>query len=114
MRLTEVKKNRNPEEVKKCLDALTKAAKEDKGNLLELSIKAAKARCTVGEISDALEVVFGRYQSKNSVVQGAYRKVATEEGGEDSKNEFEGTIKRIKTFATKEGRNPRILIAKMG
>lgn len=60
-RLNKVKAKRDTAEVKRCLDALTKAAKENNGNLLELSVKAAKARATVGEISDALEVVYGRH-----------------------------------------------------
>lgn len=60
-RLNKVKQNRDQAEVKRCLDALTKAARENNGNLLELSVKAAKARATVGEISDALEVVYGRH-----------------------------------------------------
>ena len=113
-RLNKVKSKRDQAEVKKCLDALTKAAKENNGNLLELSVKAAKARATVGEISDALEVVYGRHQNQKAIVRGAYRQVSTEQSGDQAKLEFEQTVKRIKDFSTKNGRNPRILVAKMG
>ena len=71
-RLNKVKGNRDQKEVKRCLDALTKAAKDNTGNLLELSVQAAKARATVGEISDALEVVYGRHQNQKAIVRGAY------------------------------------------
>lgn len=77
-RLASVKASRNPEEAKKCLNALTECAKGGQGNLLDLSIAAAKARCTVGEISDALEVVYGRHQNDVHIVKGAYRTVASE------------------------------------
>lgn len=113
-RLNKVKGNRDQKEVKRCLDALTKAAKDNTGNLLELSVQAAKARATVGEISDALEVVYGRHQNQKAIVRGAYRQVSTEQSGDNAKKEFEQTVKRIKDFSTKNGRNPRILVAKMG
>jgi len=80
----------------------------DRGNLLALAIDASKKRCTVGEISDALERSFGRYKPTNRVVSGAYR---SEYGEAD---EMQKIVQRISDFEEKYGRRPRILIAKMG
>ncbi|PIO69487.1 B12 binding domain protein [Teladorsagia circumcincta] len=79
-----------------------------KGNLLELAIEASRARCTVGEISDAMEKVFTRYAAVNRMVSGAYKS----EFGET--DEMSQVMERVKAFATKEGRQPRIMVAKMG
>jgi methylmalonyl-CoA mutase len=93
---------------------LTKAAESGEGNLLELSVKAAAARATVGEISDALEKVYGRYVAKDSIVRGAYSKESIEKTGDQGRDEYEQALKNVQDFSKAEGRNPRILVAKMG
>ncbi len=108
-RLNEVKKNRNSDEVNKALDALTKCAETGEGNLLELSIVAARARATLGEISSAIEKVSGRYQAVTRTISGVY----SSEYSEDDKL-FEQVHKMTDEFAKHEGRRPRIMIAKMG
>lgn len=79
-----------------------------------MAVEAAKARATVGEISKALEDVFGRHVPKENIVRGAYSKEATTKAGDKGKNEFEAALGVVKNFAKNEGRNPRILVAKMG
>ncbi|MBM4158740.1 MAG: methylmalonyl-CoA mutase [Ignavibacteria bacterium] len=108
-RLKEIKEKRDPGEVKKCLNALTRCAETGEGNLLDLSVKASKARATLGEISSALENVWGRYQAKTKIISGVY-------STEYSKEDDSVRIARAMTdeFAQREGRRPRILIAKMG
>ncbi len=91
------------------LAALTACAAGGAGNLLELSVEAAKARATLGEISDALEVKFGRYKAKIRSISGVYRSSYTK--GSTMITDIE---KQIAVFEAKEGRRPRILIAKMG
>lgn len=113
-RINKLKVDRDNARVDAALSALTKSAESGKGNLLELSIEAAKARATVGEISYALEKIYGRHIPKDTIVRGAYSKVATEVSGADSKKEFEDAMARVKTFSQSEGRNPRILVAKVG
>lgn len=108
-RLNGVKKNRKSDEVKKALDALTKCAETGEGNLLELSIVAARARATLGEISSAIEKVSGRYQAVTRTISGVY----SSEYSEDDKL-FEQVHKMTDEFAKHEGRRPRIMIAKMG
>lgn len=108
-RLQEVKQNRNNEEVQKALDALTKCAETGEGNLLELSIVAASARATLGEISSAIEKVSGRYKAVTRTISGVY----SSEYSEDDKL-FEQVRKMTDEFAKHEGRRPRIMIAKMG
>lgn len=110
-RLAQVKKSRNSALVKECLEALTSAAKSGKGNLLELSVAAAKARCTVGEISSSLEQVYSRFQPRSSVVSGAYKSAYE---SSDGASEIQLTIKRAEEFAKAHGRRPRILVAKVG
>ena len=109
-RLQQVKKDRNNDEVKSCLEALTKCASGGEGNLLELSVKAARARATLGEISDAIEKVSGRYQAVTRTISGVYS--SEYNSGEDD------MMKKARAmtdeFAEKEGRRPRIMIAKMG
>ena len=107
-RLNALKAERNSEEVKSCLTALTNAAKSGKDNLLELAVKAAKARATLGEISDALEVEFGRYKADIKSFTGVYSK--------EIKNDesFEKAKQLANDFAELDGRRPRIMIAKMG
>jgi methylmalonyl-CoA mutase len=79
-----------------------------------LSVEAAKLRATVGEISFALEKVYGRHVAKDSIVRGAYSKESTENAGEAGKREYEAALAKVQQFSKTEGRNPRILVAKMG
>jgi methylmalonyl-CoA mutase len=108
IKLKEIKGNRDNDKVDELLKTLQAAAKDGKDNLLELAIKCALARCTLGEISDALENEFGRYQAKINTISGVYEKLAM-------KNEqFIKAKELCVNFASLEGRRPRILIAKMG
>ncbi len=75
---------------------------------------AAKLRATVGEISFALEKVYGRHQAVSSIVRGAYGKESLEKSGEKGKIEYEESLLKVQRFSKQEGRNPRILVAKMG
>lgn len=107
-RLKELRASRDEKKCKAALAAITACAKSGQGNLLELAVAAAQARATLGEISDACESVFGRYQAQIRSISGVYR----QEFGEDK------AVKKIKekiaTFESREGRRPRILIAKLG
>lgn len=107
-RLEELKSKRDNTKVQECLNALTQAAASGTGNLLELSIYAARARATLGEISLALEKVFGRHQAVIRTISGVYRSEYQEP------EVIEEVRKLTDQFAEKEGRRPRILIAKMG
>jgi len=108
-RLEKLRRERDPEEVRRRLDALTKSAETKEGNLLALAIDAARARATVGEISDALEKVYGRYEATIRSVSGVYQsEVGKDEGG------VSAARARADAFLAKHGRRPRILIAKMG
>jgi methylmalonyl-CoA mutase len=106
-RLKEIKAKRNNTEVQKALEAITKGA-ESGGNLLELSISAVRARATVGEISDAMEKVFGRFVATTQCISGAY---AAEYHDSEI---FDAVKKRTDDFEKREGRRPRILVTKMG
>jgi len=106
-RLKEIKAKRNNTEVQKTLEAITKGA-ESGGNLLELSIPAVRARATVGEISDAMEKVFGRFVATTQCISGAY---AAEYHASEI---FDAVKKRTDEFEKREGRRPRILVTKMG
>ncbi len=106
-RLKEIRAKRDNDAVKKALDAITKGA-ESGGNLLELSISAVRARATVGEISDAMEKVFGRYVATTQCISGIY---AAEFGDSEI---IKSIRKRTDAFKEKEGRRPRILVTKMG
>jgi methylmalonyl-CoA mutase len=107
-RLKKLKAERNNEEVQSALEAITESAKTGKGNLLELSIIAAQKRATLGEISDAIEKVSGRYKAVIRSISGVY--------SAESKNdeEFKQARNLCSQFAKKAGRQPRIMIAKMG
>jgi methylmalonyl-CoA mutase len=106
--LAEIKASRNSEAVTANLAALTESARTGKGNLLELAVTAARNRATLGEISDALEVIFGRYKAQIKSFSGVYSK-------EIKNNEsFELAKQKANEFAELEGRRPRIMIAKMG
>lgn len=108
-RLQFVKQNRNDEEVKLALDALTKCAETGEGNLLELSMVAARARATLGEISSAIEKISGRYKAVTRTISGVY----SSEYAQDDEL-FQQVRKMTDEFAKQEGRRPRIMIAKMG
>jgi methylmalonyl-CoA mutase len=107
-RLQQIKATRNSGKVKECLAKLTEAAKNSNDNLLSLAVEAARNRATLGEISDALEAVFGRYKAQIRSFSGVYSK--------EIKNDesFEKAKQLADAFALKEGRRPRIMIAKMG
>ncbi len=107
-RLKKLKADRNPEEVRKALEALTIASETGTGNLLELSIEAAKKRATLGEISLAIEKIAGRYKAVIRSVTGIY---STETGKDPN---FEHARNLTRKFAGLEGRQPRIMVAKMG
>ncbi|MBM9512578.1 methylmalonyl-CoA mutase [Desulfogranum marinum] len=111
-RIKEIKSTRNEAETQACLEAITKAA-EGNGNLLEVAVAAAKARATVGEISDAMEKVFGRYVATTQCVSGAYSSEYSEANAE-SATVIEDFRKRTENFLEKTGRRPRILVTKMG
>jgi methylmalonyl-CoA mutase len=107
-RLNQTKAKRNPAAVAAALDALTKCAATGEGNLLELAVNAARLRATLGEISSALEKVYGRYQAVNRTISGVY----SSESQADP--EFQKARKMAEEFARSEGRRPRLLVAKMG
>ncbi|MBK6983844.1 MAG: methylmalonyl-CoA mutase [Bacteroidetes bacterium] len=107
-RLAKLKAERNPKEVEAALSALTEAAKTGKGNLLELAINAARVRCSLGEISYALELVFGRYKANIRSIAGVYSKEISMD------KHFLKAKELADTFAELDGRRPRIMIAKMG
>lgn len=107
-RLQKLKKERNSSEVEKALQALTLAAETGKGNLLEHAIDAARKRATLGEISSAMEKAFGRYKATIKSISGVYS------GAMKNHSEFEEARKLSDQFAERDGRRPRILVAKMG
>ena len=107
-RLAELKANRNEGDVKVILDKITKCAQTGEGNLLELAVEAAKKRATLGEISDACEKVVGRYKAVIRSISGVYSSEAQNDPS------FEKAQSLCTEFAKKEGRQPRIMIAKMG
>lgn len=118
-RLEQIKKTRDNDKVRLCLEALANSAalKEPTGNgnnpnnLLYLSINAMRARCTLGEVSSALESKWGRYTPSQEMVQGAYRE---EFSSTKDKDEFSNVVKEVKDFEASTGRKPRVYIAKMG
>ena len=107
-RLNKLKADRNSNEVEKCLVNLTNAAKSGEENLLGLAVIAAKKRATLGEISDALEVVFGRHKAVTKTISGVYCKEIKDD------KLFKKASKLADQFADLEGRRPRIMIAKLG
>jgi methylmalonyl-CoA mutase len=106
--LQKLRAERDNAAVQRSLAALTEAARSGEGNLLALSIDAAKARATLGEISDALEIVFGRYQAQVRSISGVYYRAFA---GYDDVTKVRAMTD---AFAEREGRRPRILIAKLG
>ena len=107
-RLTKLKAERNSVKVKECLNNLSIYAKSGDGNLLDLAVKVARERATLGEISDALEVVFGRYKATINSISGVYSKEIKED------KIFKKATELADKFAELEGRRPRIMVAKMG
>lgn len=107
-RLTELKANRDEAAVKEALAAITECARTKEGNLLELAVKAAGLRASLGEISDACEEVAGRYKAIIRTISGVY----SSETKKDA--DFVKACELAEAFAKKEGRQPRIMVAKMG
>jgi len=120
-RLDKMKADRNEKDVQNALEALSKSAAltESTGpgtnpnNLLTLAVTAARARATLGEISYALESVWGRHVATQQVVQGVYKATFSGKDG-NSNDEYESVVSEVEAFAKKEGRRPRMLVAKMG
>ncbi|MCB1178287.1 MAG: methylmalonyl-CoA mutase [Leptospiraceae bacterium] len=107
-RLKDIKAKRNSAEVEAALEAITKASESGKGNLLELAVDAARKRATLGEISYAMEKVFGRHQAAIKTISGVYS------GLNQSNEKFKDVQTRVENLAKKIGRRPRMLVAKMG
>ncbi len=107
-RLNKIKAERNSAAVQEALDNLTNAAQSGKGNLLELAVIAARQRATLGEISYALEKVYGRYHARPNTLTGVYMKAS------GNKQEIQEIIELSDKFAIQTGRRPRIMIAKLG
>ncbi|XP_069461880.1 methylmalonyl-CoA mutase, mitochondrial isoform X1 [Ambystoma mexicanum] len=107
-KIEKVKASRDNIAAQQCLDAITESASTGKGNILGLAVEAARARCTVGEITDAMKKVFGEHKASDRMVSGAYR----QEFGES--DEIALTVNRVQQFMDREGRRPRLLVAKMG
>ena len=108
-RLAELRKGRDESKLRACLNALTHSAETREGNLLALALDAARARASVGEISDALEKVWGRHEAVIRSISGVYSGEVNQAG-----NDVREVIELTKTFESNEGRRPRILVAKMG
>ncbi|QAU38569.1 methylmalonyl-CoA mutase [Bradyrhizobium guangdongense] len=108
-KLKRLKAERNQKDVDAALAAITRSAGEDNGNLLALAIDAARAKATVGEISDAMEKVFGRHRAEIKSITGVYKREASSMG-----NRVEQVQAMIDAFEEAEGRRPRILVAKIG
>lgn len=107
-RLTDIKASRDNEAVKTALAAITEAAKSGEGNLLDLSVKAARLRATVGEISDAMEEEFGRYKAEARTISGVYGAPYEDDA------DWQGIKADIESFENEQGRRPRMLVCKMG
>ncbi|HEY0819715.1 MAG TPA: methylmalonyl-CoA mutase [Rhizobacter sp.] len=107
-RLQKIRATRDPKAVQAALDALTQCADSGSGNLLDLSIKAIRLRATVGEVSDALEKVWGRHRADTQKVTGVYA------AAYDSAEGWEKLQQEIAAFAEEQGRRPRVMIAKLG
>ena len=107
-RLKALKAGRDPNAVALALEALESAARTGQGNLLLLSVEAARVRATLGEISDALERAFGRYQARLNMVHGVYARESTSDG------KLAEVRSLADQFAARYGRRPRLLVAKMG
>jgi len=113
-RLAQIRSQRNETAVQEVLARISKAAETGNENLLALAVEAARLRATVGEISAAIEAVAGRHVASDSIVRGAYSKESIENTNDQGRLEYEEALSNVKKFSEKEGRNPRILVAKMG
>lgn len=107
-RLTQIKSTRNEEKVKLLLSQLEKAASDDSMNILEIAVEAARHRATLGEISKALENIFGRYTAQNNLISGIFNKEMKDNAL------YQKALDLSNQFAKKNGRRPRIMVAKMG
>ncbi|MDO8251194.1 MAG: methylmalonyl-CoA mutase [Rhodoferax sp.] len=107
-RLKNIKQNRDPALVNAALSAITSAAETNSGNLLDLVIKAMRLRATVGEVSDAMETVYGRHRADTQKVTGVYA------AAYDSAEGWDALKAEINAFAEAEGRRPRVMISKLG
>ena len=107
-KLNQIKKARNSKEVKKALQKLKEGAKENKGNLLDLTIVAIKARATVGEVSYALEEVYGRYGVKQDIIKDVYK------SSYQNEEDFKKVDIALSNFKNIAGENPKIFMAKLG
>ena len=108
LRLKEIKAKRDSQAVQKALEAITSAAQSGDGNLLNLTVQAMRLRATVGEVSDALESIYGRHRADTQKVTGVYARVY------DSAEGWEKLQHEINQFAEDFGRRPRVMIAKLG
>jgi methylmalonyl-CoA mutase len=107
-RLRQVRASRDPARVEASLRALTQGARDEKANLLALTVEAVRARATVGEVSDALEAVFGRHRATTRAISGVY-------GAAYANDEpFRRIREEVRLFEREEGRRPRLLVAKLG
>jgi methylmalonyl-CoA mutase len=107
-RLKNIKQNRDSAQVASALTAITSIAKSDQGNLLDAAVKAIRARATVGEISDAMEKVFGRHRADTQKVTGVYA------AAYDSAEGWDKLKEEIAAFGQEQGRRPRVMISKLG
>ncbi len=107
-RLNKIRETRDAAAVNAALEAITQCAETGEGNLLDLTVKAIRLRATVGEVSDAMEKIFGRFRANNQTISGVYGSVV--EGEEN----WESLKAAVAQFAEEEGRRPRIMIAKLG
>jgi methylmalonyl-CoA mutase len=107
-RLKRIKQERSDEQVQETLVSLTQSARTGEGNLLERSIAAMRARATVGEVSSALESVFGRFQAVSQTVSGVYGSQC------DGDVDWQSLCKEVADFDREHGRRPRMLVCKMG
>ena len=107
-RLKQIRAQRDPQAVTQALETLETAARSGEGNLLDLSVEAARVRATLGEISDALERAFGRYQAQLNMVHGVYARESAQDG------QLAEVRALADEFAARYGRRPRLLVAKMG
>ena len=108
IRLKKLKETRNNKKVLSLLNELENCAKTTKGNLLEIAVRCAQERCTLGEISLTLENVYGRYTATIRTISGIYSKEAMKD------DDFKNAMALVEEFSNLEGRRPRIMIAKMG
>ncbi len=107
-RLQSIRATRDAEKAAAALAALTKCAETGEGNLLDLAVKAIRLRATIGEVSDALEKVFGRFRANNQTISGVYGGVV------EGQASWEAIKADIEKFKEEEGRRPRVMIAKLG